>query len=453
MSLTLLVWFAVFGILALLAFRRPAWGVSLYMLTFFACPPFWWWGAPVEGYRWSLYGGIALLASVLLSGGFRRQEESDESWPQLRRVSVLALVIVANATAIHFIVAGGSETSAVAYFLVAKFVLLFFMMVAAGRTEADFRIILLSIILGAAYIGYEATLNDRGRVNGNRLEGIGAPGAAASNECASLMVTVLPLAGAAFMASSGKAKLIPLLAAPLILNVVLLCNSRGAFLAGIVSAIVFLSVSPRATRRRAYKLVALGLVALYLLLGDARIVERFSTVFADQEERDSSAANRLMYWGIGLSMVADYPIGAGGHGFNKVHGSKYLAREGLYFEARSVHCGFINEACEWGLQGLALRVALFVVSWTCLRRTIRICDDEGEHPRAILGAGIAASMAAFLVTCAFGDFLDAEWGYWLIALSVIHARLYGLPVVSEEVASEAVEAPRLLRHPVFAGSS
>ncbi len=431
MSMTLIIWLFVFGSLALLTFARPAWGVGLYMLTFFSCPQLWWWGDPVSDYRWSLYGGIGLLVSILLSGGFR-QGESETPWKLVYRVSLLVMAILVNATAIHFFVAAGSETSAESYLLVAKFVLLFFMIIAAGRTVSDFRVILFCIIVGAGYIGYEATINDRGRVNGNRLEGIGAPGASASNECASLMVTVLPLAGAMFMVSRGKAKLVPLIAAPLILNVVLLCNSRGAFLAGILSGIVFLVACPKATRRSAYKLAALGAVALWLLLGDARIVERFTTVFVDAEQRDSSAASRLEYWGAGINMILDHPLGAGGHGFNKVHAKKYLAAKGHYFERRSVHSGFINETCEWGIQGIGLRLAFIFTAFACLRQTIRICDQQRSYDEAILGAGIAASMAAFLVTCLFGDFLDAEWGYWILALMMIYARLYGAPVMAEE---------------------
>ena len=46
---------------------------------------------------------------------------------------------------------------------------------------------------------------------------------------------------------------------------------------------------------------------------------------------------------------------------------------------------------------------------------------------ALFGCGIAASLTAFMGTCLFGDRLDAEWGFWTIALIVAHARLYGMP--------------------------
>ena len=86
MSLTVSVWLALFVILVLLSLRRPAWGVGLYMMTFFACPAYWWWGSAIEGYRWNLYGGIVLLAAILFSGTFGRAKSVGSDSPDVRRV-------------------------------------------------------------------------------------------------------------------------------------------------------------------------------------------------------------------------------------------------------------------------------------------------------------------------------------------------------------------------------
>ncbi len=432
MSLTLSLWLALFVILVLLSLRRPAWGVGLYMMTFFACPPYWWWGSAIEGYRWNLYGGIVLLAAILFSGTFGRAKSVGSDPPDVRRVIWFALAILVNATLVHMLLAPNMAISAEAYFLVAKFVLLFLMIVAAAKTEIDYRIVLLAIVLGAGYIGFEATINDRGNVSANRLNGIGAPGADGSNECASLMVAVLPIAGALFLVGGRKTKLLMLCVAPMILNVVLLCNSRAAFLGLIVAAAVFLVICPHEARKRALKLLAMGAIAVWLLLGDPRIMDRFFTAFEPAEQRDASAGNRLDYWGAGLTMISEHPFGAGGSGFKKVHGTKYLADVGHFYDQRAVHNGYINEACEWGVQGLALRLIFIGAAFFCLVRTVKRCRDEHRLDPALLGAGMAAGMAAFMVTCVFGDRLDAEWGYWLPALMIAHTRLYGTSTTVEE---------------------
>ena len=422
LSLTLAVWFLAFGALAVLTFRRSVWAVGLYMLTFFACPPLWWWGRPVADYRWNLYGGIALLAAVACSRLLGKASVEDAQTPEGRRLGWLAVLLLVNATLVHLLLAS-SAVSTDSYLKLAKFVLLFVLIINAVRTRADLRLLLVMLVVGAGYIGFEVTLRDAGSIEGNRLEGAGAPGATDANHCASLMVTILPLAGMLFMIGRRWEKLLALALTPLILNVILLCNSRGAFMAAIASGILLFVAAPSETRRKAAKVLALGAVAAWLLLGDPRIVERFMTAFAGEEDRDSSAAGRLLFWQAGLAMVADRPLGSGGDGFKKVHGTKYLAKIGIHEDVRAVHNGYINEACEWGIQGLILRLAFLGSAFLCVWRAARLYSRAGDETMGLLGAGIAASMTAFAVTSCFGDVLDAEWGYWMVAIAAIYWRL------------------------------
>lgn len=457
MSITLLTWFGLFGLFALLAFVRPAWGVALYMLTFFACPPFWWWGnnPPISTYRWNLYSGVILLVAVLLSQLFSSRRAGANDPSTSKYVVWTSIAILINATMVHAFFASDYSISMDPYTLLAKFVLLFLLILASIRTRQDFNTILLAILLGAGYIGYEVTINDRGQLSGTRLEGIGAPGADQANQLASLMVTVLPMAGGLFLVGRPWQKLAMLPVAPFILNVILLCNSRGAFLGAISSVFALLMFAPSKVRRRALKLTALGCVATWFLLGDPRIVERFLTTFASAEERDNSAASRLTYWRAGIRMIADYPLGAGGDGFKVAHAKEYLAKVGVYRETRAVHNGYINEACEWGLQGLLLR--MFFVGGACLvaARTSRLCAKNGRANMALLGGSLIAGMTGFLVTCAFGDRLDNEWGYWMAALALGYVRVCRMEIGFRPTAlrgfAQAVDGqPQLQENAIYA---
>jgi O-antigen ligase len=314
-----------------------------------------------------------------------------------------------------------------AYFLLAKFILLFLLIVASVGTQKDLHILLVSLAMTASYIGYEVTINGRGDVNGGRLEGIGAPSASHSNELASLMVTVLPLIGALLFIGKTWEKIVAALCAGLVLNVILLCNSRGALMAMILAAIILAVCASREQRRRALTALGLGAVALYFLLGDPRILERFWTSFASAEERDQSSAERLVYWSAGMDLVKDRPFGSGGYGFKKVYGGSYLAKHGSMYDQRAVHNGFINEACEWGNQGLVLRLALLLSSSLVLRRALGGWRITNSSRDAFLGICLFAAMAGFLVTCIFGDRLDAEWGYWTAAIMVAYAHVYPPP--------------------------
>lgn len=421
MSLTLFLWITLFAALTLLAFRRPAWGVSLYLLTFFASPPFWWWGGPIESVRWNLFGAIVLLVTVLASRLFGPDPHPLSNTG--RRAVTLGIIAAINAGLVHVVLAPNYSISQIECILLIKTIALFLLLIAAIRDRSDLRLILLSLIIGAAYIGYEATINDRGKLVKNRLEGIGAPGAANSNELASLMVTVLPVTAGLLLAGGWRSRTAALLSAPLILNVVLLCNSRGAMLSAIASGFAFLLFAPPGLRSKMIKALALGLVALWLLLGDGRIVERFTTIFAEAEQRDDSAASRLLYWQAGINMIADRPFGSGGDGFSDVYGPGYIADlGGDLFDARSVHNGYLDETCSWGIQGLFLQLGVFITALGLLTSASRKHLASGDREGAIIAVAVASGLVSFLVTSIFSSLLSKEWGFWLAAIAVAMTR-------------------------------
>lgn len=446
MSLTLLCFVSLLAALVLLALHRPAFGVSVYLLTFFAHPSYWWWGQPLTGSftRWNMLGGIVLLGTLVVSGRFRIPFHGP---PALQRVQWAAIAMALNATFVHLLLAPYSAISAGPYWQLLKFTLLFFLIVGSISTVTDLRIVLISMLLGAGYIGYEVTINDRGAITHGRLEGIGAPGATGANQLASLMVTLLPLTGAFFLAGRRWEKLLMLPIAPFIVNVILLCNSRGAFLSAIGSAFLMLFMAPRGVRAKAMKLLCFGAFAVWMLLGDPRIVDRFLTTFASVEERDESAAGRLEYWQAGFRMIRDHPLGAGGHGFKYVYGPEYIRDvSGADFSARSVHNGFINQACEWGIQGLLLQMLFLAGGIGIAWRVMRSLSAEHELFGKLVTLSIATGTLGFLGECMFGSFLDAEWGYWVTALAVASYRVFGVSTTVSADLNE-VEAPN--EHALF----
>jgi hypothetical protein len=436
MSLTAVAWLAAVAGLAVLTLSRPAYGFALYLLTFFANPTYWWWGdeLPVE-IQWNFYSGwVFLVAAGLhtLSSGKDDAPKSDAGW-----VGVFAIGMVVNATAVHLLLAPDYAVSFESYLLLVKFVLLYFMIVSSARTPRDYRLLAWAIVLGAFYVGWEITVNDRGHFARGRLEGAGVPGAKMANNLASLFVTAVPLAGGLFFVGQRWEKVMAALASPFILNVVLLCSSRAAFLGMAGSACAFLIAVPGRARKQALYGLSLAGIVTFFLLGDPDILARFGTIFVSSEDQlDHSAASRLTYWKAGLNMIADHPLGAGGAGFKRAYAGQYLAEVGVDVNARSVHNGFINDAAEWGLQGLALHLLFIGSAMWLMLRVARYRNSIGDRNGAVTCAALIGGMIAFLITCIFGDFLDAEWGYWMVALMAGYARLYG-PAAKKQ----AIRAP------------
>jgi putative inorganic carbon (hco3(-)) transporter len=420
MSVMAMAWVAIALTSLLLVLRRSAYAVGFYMLTFFAAPHLWWWGKDLPSLRYAVIAGLVMLGAVL----FHMNRSSQEREFSFTIVHKAAIGMALNATFVHFFLASVPSVSVDNYVEFLKYILLFFLMCRAMEGRADLRVVIMSIALGAAYIGYEVTINERGYFSGSRLEGVGAPAADSSNSLASVMLLTLPLIGSLWIKGAKRHKLVAILAAPLVLNVVLLCNSRGAFLALIGAGVSFLLVARGATRKQAIRTLALAAVALYLLLGDPKILDRFATTFAGSESRDRSAASRLEFWKAGLLMIADYPLGDGGGSFKYVRGGQYLKLVIGDDQDRSLHNGFLTEATEWGIQGLLLRLIFVGGALAAAYRTTNRCRQEGRTEDALLGICLIVSLAGFLITCVFGSFLRNEWGYWIVALLVRYGEVY-----------------------------
>lgn len=417
MNTTAAIWVLLATGLTALSVGRSSWAVALYLLTFFAAPDLWWWGRDLPDLRFALVAGVILLVSSgMHASGAENRRVSPSHWA--------AAAMGVNALFVHFALAVQPNSSMRVLAELLKFLLLFCLMTMAIRDRRDFRAVITAMALGSAYIGFEILVNQRGTFSAGRLEGVGAPGANTANSLADLMLVVLPLVGALLVASPVWQKLVAVLSAPLTLNVILLCNSRGAFLGLIAAAGCFPLLSRGRTRKRAVQTLLLGAVALYLMLGDPRILERFTTTFAGSEERDQSAASRLEFWKAGVTMLGDYPFGAGGGAFKFAIGGRYLRELSGIEEERSLHNGYLTEATSWGVQGLALQLWLLgAATWGAYRASTR-CRVAGDADAALVGICVVVSGVSLLIHSMFGTFLGNEWGYWVAALLVRYADLY-----------------------------
>jgi len=353
-----------------------------------------------------------------------------------------AILMAVNAGMVHLLFAVDRSISLETLIEFWKYLLLYFLISTAIKDRADLHRAVAVIALGAAYIGWEVTINGRGDFSGSRLEGVGAPAAQTSNSLANVMLVVLPLAGSLFLQKSWKWKTVAIVASPLILNVLLLCNSRGAFLGLIGTGISFVLVSRGKTRKRALWTMALGSIVLFLLLGDPDIMNRFVTTFTGSAERDNSAASRLTFWQAGLRMLNDHPFGAGGGAFKFSLGSRYLSElVGVEdADSRSLHNGFMTEATDWGIQGLVLKMVAFFLALRTAYRTAEKARKEERLLDALLGICLVTTAIGFLIHCMFGAFLDHEWGYWILALLVRYGALYHEAAEAAPAAVPVVDA-------------
>ncbi len=296
---------------------------------------------------------------------------------------------MANAVAVHFLFASRPEHSWIFLDLMAKQTVVCIVLYYAIQSNADLRIFLLAIMFGCAFVGFQVVYGGQGYMVRGRLEGVSIPGASDANGLSGALSMGLPIAG--FFLLQGRSIYIKLAAvgsAVLVLETLLRCNSRGAYLGCMAAGAWLVWSTSGKSRVQAVGIAVLGIAAFLLQAKNEAIWDRLFSVTADAEVRDNSAKERLDYWEAGLKMVSRYPLGSGGEAaFMSPIGRTFIAH--LRDEYRAVHNGFIDIAASWGVQGLLLFLVPIVLSFVrstgvkttrFARRQSRTGAYDRKHP-------------------------------------------------------------------------
>lgn len=201
-------------------------------------------------------------------------------------------------------------------------------------------------------------------------------------------------------------RLIALAAAALMAHVPLFANSRGGMLGMIVAGVLSFLVLPK---RPAYIGAWLLALAVGIRLAGPEVLERFSTIFAAEGERDGSAQSRIDLWVDCWDVMQRYPItGAGPDHW------PLLAAEYGWPKGKEAHSLWFNAGAELGFVGLAFLISVYgFTCWKCwqLSRDSRLDDDLRTVARmTIVAVGAYCTSASFVA-------LDAlEVPYYLVLL-------------------------------------
>ncbi len=426
--LTLALYFVLSGYLLYKATSRSIWGVGYYLLNFFMQPQYWSWGSVLPGgMRWSLISAWLMLGSVYLNG----QETEFREDRNIKRVSMFAILMAINGLVVHYVFAPQPGKSWPVYVEMAKFVILYFVMQKAVQSRRDFILLNWFFLWGLFYWGFEARVLGNLTMERGRLENFGGPGCAKSNELANIVVTLLPVFVGLVAFIKWRDKVIATGAILLGINLMMLTQSRGGFVGLIVSGITIPLMASGRARKRALQGVALGVLGFVLLAGNPEIMARFMRTFTSdtstrEGKRDTtSTESRKFFWNVGLTMIEQTPFGSGGNAFDSKRARRIMQSRGALHYNNSVHQGYINEALDWGVQGLLVHLGFVLSAIWCVFKTMRFRKKIGDFAAAFYGPCLIGAFAAWLVGCFVGDFFYLEWGFWLVILAVCFTRLFG----------------------------
>ena len=407
-----IAWLIVyFGGLAL-SFLNPLFGLFTYLFEYYLRPSLHWWGEPLPDWRWNLMVSGVLCATYLMH---------HTNLPPLPRVSNPAakwlVAFVALTFAISVIAVDPNASLASSVYL-AKLVVLYALIIALVRTEWAFDLFVTLHVLGAGWWGWEAYTHPK-RVSG-RLLNVGSGDTFGDNATASQLLVVLPfLVVYGLLCKDKRIRGLMVVAAPFIINLFILCNSRGA-LVGLLAAVLVAFVVVKSGHRLRFALVTVGLAGALLYLADPQFIERQQTT--TNYEQDSSARGRLDTWRGSLDLVRDYPFGSGGLGVALLS-PRYIPEvvEAHNGEIRAPHNTVVLIASEWGVLGLILFAAFLVSTFLILRDVRkRSLDHDFWFYRSV---AVTTALTGLLVSGLFTDRLYAEAPFWMAALAVSLRRI------------------------------
>ena len=425
MSLTALAWISTYVLGIFLSFVHPIYGLLTYFMDYYAHPPLRWWGKALPDYRWSLTIAVITLIAFLLKRNSLPKLHIKKH-PQTKWLILFLL----NTFAVTPMAVWGEENKQLIEVII-KITLFYLVVIQTIRTKEHFRYLMLFHILGIFDWGWNAFVDPQRKAG--RLFGIGGPDSLNDNGTAAHLLAILPFLGSVFFTGKWWEKLICIVTLPFVFNTFILANSRGAFIALLVTGLMSLLLT---TGRLRWKTLMAMLVAglVFYSLVDDKFIERQQTI--QTYEEDNASVERIESWKAAFSLIRDHPLGTGGGGFEALS-PIYIpdiveAHDG---EVRNVHNTFLLVASEWGVQGFLLFMT-FILStiWGLLKiRKEAPQTPAGERVR-MDSIALILGLVGILSAGFFFNRLYAESVYWLAAFAAVLRNIHA-QVVAEAAQS------------------
>lgn len=415
-SLTALIFISIYLVCLFgSVFRHPIYGVVGYAINYCLYPADQWWGREFAsiGFRFSFFMAVALALGMV----FQSRKINFPGKFYIQEILFFLLVIWIFASSFIGLPSYSADDFAVKLFKVSIFL---WMLIRIVDSKRNYEIFLWSLVLSTIYLSFEAlgvSTADYGRID----RGIGGTDFAEGNFLAAHFAMVLPFFGVFFIEAKNKRRLLMLVAAVLIVNAIVLCRSRGVFLAlgaGTFSAVLW---APKAWRSKIIALVVVGLIGS-LTLVDKGFIERMGRInpnISDIEEQDSSAAGRILAWKAAIEMVGDHPLGIGQDNF-----SYYVGQYQPEIPGKDTHSTYLRALAELGIPGVALIAAMIWNAFSLLRRQKKRIEAH-DLPKDLLLHVYAQSVALviFLTAGLFITETYVEEFYWLLMFPVLLERV------------------------------
>ena len=378
MSLTVLFIYTLFIVLFIGALWRPIFGVLGYLSIYMLYNPDIWWGATLVHYlpRPSF---VAML--FLTVGTFIHRDKLN--WTFSRREIELYLFLGTVWFVSLFFGIGIEDNNWTYLIKITKLFVFIFFFIRVVDSLNHYKLVIWTFILGAALLAYHAHGLSSGYFADGRLEAIGGIDFSESNGFACFQAMAMTFLGVQLLRDPLWKKLIYVLGIALMLDTIILTQSRAIFL-GIMMAVPYVLLqSPPKYRKQLYVSVILGGI-LFFMLADVKFLGRMDTIqFENPQEEiisreyQGETIDRIDFWKASISMFMDHPFGVGVKNFEKMV---------PYYDPRNpgkdAHNTYVLCYSEIGILGITLFLIIIGETFLQLRR-IRLAVKNTQHENDI----------------------------------------------------------------------
>lgn len=406
------------GIIATLTYSGSS-AFILYQLLYFLNPDSRWWSASIPGLSYSFISATLMLLALGVS--YSRYSAMSPwkaqpifKWMVLLLLSYYLVYAFALDLAIHQRFTYDFTKSIVIVLVAYKLV----------HSERLLHASIWAYLVGATYIGYLATIT--GRNSGDRVEGIGLVDAPDANGVAAALVPAAALLMYYAWLGNKKVKLLCVFCGALIANGLVLINSRGAFLGGVVGGGAFLFIMMFSKYRQKGQrgmaiLIAVVSLGGALYVADDAFWERMQTL-ENPEDQAASGSHRVKFWLATLDVVEDHPMGVGVQGFNRL-AEFYLGEE---YKNKSVHSLWFQGLSEVGWLGLAFFLIMLSSLYRLSKKTRQWVLQENATQTYFKIRALECALVSYLVAGSFINSFRAEILFWMILLLAVAINIHYL---------------------------
>ena len=311
------------------------------------------------------------------------------------------------------------------------------------KTQRDLDKYLLAFTAGCAYIGFYVM--ETGRNAMGRVEGVGTVDSPNVNDMAAILAV-----GAIFClhyfwhAKNNKQRLLILIAGGLIINALVLMNSRGSFLAVLTGSSCYMlgvmapKVSMKYKKAKVFGLVLFGLIGLSMVI-DQQAINRFLSLKSTTtltEERETGST-RVFFWLAAADMTKDYPMGAGTYSFILLS-PQYIPQSVATGRSRNraVHSIWFQALTEVGYLGTFFFIMMLFSAYQLTRKIKKQALVDQNTSMYFISNALQSACIGYLTAATFLDRFRAVALYMLLIFICCAYNVYVIQKGNEEVTKE-----------------